>query len=668
MDADRFAKYWGTNTPRMHIPGFTHPVQDFTLEHVLEMTNYIPPKKKKKQSQYSRGGGRAGGGSYQIQPSFVDGEELGDDDGDSPIEKDNTETSSKSMACAVPLEERLKRMSQDEIDYDLIAVLIQTILQTKTDDGSMLVFLPGAGEIDRAERVIQSIVGGHAVTILPLHGGLQPEKQQQVFVPARKGYCKIILCTNVAETSITIPDCTIVIDTCKEKKSSFDPVNRMPLLVECYASRDSLKQRRGRAGRVRPGTCYKLISSSKHDKLPEHGEPEIRRSALDQTLLSLMFLGLENGSGSFLRIMLDPPSDQAINSALYSLEKTGALSRNGDQAFLTPLGTHLSGIPAPPVVGKLLVMGCLLGCRDMAVAVAAGLSAGRNPFLRLNTFNNGNHNGKDDVEQEKEQYKNSKILEERANLFKEVGKSDHAMLGKAFLLWRECKGTSERRSFCDKLGLAFNSMRDILALTRQLDSSLTTSGFLPSNECNRNESSTRIVRSMLVASLSPTQIVRVQRPSTKYTETVEGAVEKEGKANELKFFIRGGSGDNDTPTTTHRNNEERVFIHPSSNNFAIGSYSCPWLVYHRLVRTSMAFVSDATECSPYSLLLFGGSLEVQASNGLIVLDDWIKLSANARIGSLIGGLRQKVDELLEQKVADPSLDITSSTEMKLITE
>ena len=193
MDADRFAKYWGTNTPRMHIPGFTHPVQDFTLEHVLEMTNYIPPKKKKKQSQYSRGGGRGGGGSYQIQPSFVDGEELGDDDGDSPIEKDNTETSSKSMACAVPLEERLKRMSQDEIDYDLIAVLIQTILQTKTDDGSMLVFLPGAGEIDRAERVIQSIVRGHAVTILPLHGGLQPEKQQQVFVPARKGYCKIIL-------------------------------------------------------------------------------------------------------------------------------------------------------------------------------------------------------------------------------------------------------------------------------------------------------------------------------------------------------------------------------------------------------------------------------------------------------------------------------------------
>lgn len=181
---------------------------------------------------------------------------------------------------------------------------------------------------------------------------------------------------------------------------------------------------------------------------------------------------------------------------------------------------------------------------------------------------------------------------------------------------------------------------------------------------------------MLVASLSPTQVVRVQRPSTKYTETVEGSIEKEGKAKELKFFIRSGSDSIDgdanqnsaSRSNGHHMNDERVFIHPSSNNFSIGSYSCPWLVYHRLVRTSKAFVSDSTECNPYSLLLFGGPMEVQASKGLIVLDDWIRLSANARIGSLIGGLRQKVDELLEQKVTDPSLDISGSAEMKLITD
>lgn len=330
MDAERFAKYFGESTPRMHIPGFTHPVQDFMLEDVLEMTGYIPPKNN---------------------PAYVKRDDVQDDE-DGPVERN---PSSTPMACPLPLNERLKRMNENEIDYNLISVLVKTLLQQKEDDGSILVFLPGAGEIDRAERAIYQIAKGHAITILPLHGGLQPEKQQQVFLPAKKGYTKIILATNVAETSITIPDCTVVVDTCKEKQSSFDPINRMPLLLEQFASQDSLRQRRGRAGRVKPGTCYKLISSSLHNKLPKHGEAEIRRCALDQTILSLLFLGLENGSGSFLRILLDPPNQQQIDSALHALYKIGALERNGDLAFLTPLGTHLAGIPAPPVVGKLLV-------------------------------------------------------------------------------------------------------------------------------------------------------------------------------------------------------------------------------------------------------------------------------------------------------------------------
>ena len=106
MDADRFSLYWGTNTPRMHIPGLTHPVQDFMLEDVLDMTCYIPPKKKKKQSQYSRGGG---GGRYQMQPSFIDGDDdLSDDDEDLPaVEK---ETSSMPTMCAVPLPALLEKI------------------------------------------------------------------------------------------------------------------------------------------------------------------------------------------------------------------------------------------------------------------------------------------------------------------------------------------------------------------------------------------------------------------------------------------------------------------------------------------------------------------------------------------------------------------------------
>jgi len=507
-----------------------------------------------------------------------------------------------------------------------------------------------------------------------LHGGLQPEHQQKVFIPPNKGYTKIILSTNVAETSITIPDCTIVIDTCKEKQSSFDPINRMPLLLEQFASKDSLKQRRGRAGRVREGSCYKLISSSLYRSLPEHGEPEIRRCALDQSILSLLFLGLENGSGDFLRIMLDPPSEQSIKSAFDSLEKVGAVARNEGLLNLTPLGTHLAGIPAPPTVGKMIVMGCLLGCRDLAIDIAAGMSVGRSPFLRINTHFRDGHQREQDPAIEKQERNNKRILEERAFLFKTVGNSDHALLGLISKLWDECRGAIDKRELCDRYGLSFNCMKEISQLVRQLDSSLNASGFVATEDSNKYENSWRIVRSAIVAALSPNQIVRVQRPTAKYTETVEGAVEKEGKAKDLKFFIRGGnyaeaSGKSDSVGELFSSDiEERVFLHPSSSNFATGSFSCPWLVYHRLVRTSKAFISDSTECNPYALLLFGGNMEVEASKGIITIDKWVKLSANARIGSLIGAMRQKVDELLEKKVENPSLDIANSTEMRLISD
>mmetsp|Transcript_11277 Transcript_11277/g.17256 ORF Transcript_11277/g.17256 Transcript_11277/m.17256 type:complete len:111 (+) Transcript_11277:927-1259(+) len=107
-------------------------------------------------------------------------------------------------------------------------------------------------------------------------------------------------------------------------------------------------------------------------------------------------------------------------------------------------------------------------------------------------------------------------------------------------------------------------------------------------------------------------------------------------------------------------------MHPSSANFAVGSYSCPWIVFHDLVRTSKPFLRDATECSAYALLLFGGSMEVQAGAGLIVVAGWTRLTANAQIGALIGGLRKRVDELLDKKVEDPTVSIAGTTEMRII--
>jgi len=470
----------------------------------------------------------------------------------------------------------------------------------------------------------------------------------------------------------------MVIDACKEKQSTYDPSSRMPMLVEKFASRDSLKQRRGRAGRVRPGSCYKLISSNTLSKLPEHGEPEIKRSALDQTLLSLLFLGLEVGSGNFLSTLLDPPSQDAIAAAIHSLEKVGAVRISVKDANtrwnLTPLGMHLAGIPAPPTVGKLLVMGSLLGCRSAALAMAAGMSAGRSPFLKIDTFqyNRRRKNEEEEEEVSMEEIKNKAIIKERDELFKVVGNSDHAMFAAAYDIW-DSKHGSDRRKYCDSLGLSIPGMRDVKQLAQQLDSSLSAAGYSYTKESDINAKSYRIIRTCLVSALAPLHLVRVLRPSTKYAETAEGAVEKDGKANELKFFTRGHQEDRPENEAQgniiiryHNISEERVFTHPSSFMFKVCSYNCPWVVFHELVRTSKPFLRDATECSSYALLLFGGNISVQAAEGLIIVDDYARLAANARVGALIGGLRRKVDDLLSNKIENPSIDVATSIVMQLI--
>jgi len=666
LDADRFAAYWGPKTPRMHIPGRTFPVKDYTLEDVLTLTGYIPPKKGKKK--------RFGSGFQRSRraSAWDDSEKSENEEEDFNGINANITTDRDNNSHSIPMDELLKRVDETIIDYDMVGQLVKALVQNKAVKGSILIFMPGVPEINQALQKIAKITGEMNIQLLPLHGGLQPKQQNCVFGAARHGFTKVIVSTNVAETSITIPDCTIVIDSCREKQSSYDPINRMPLLLERFAAKANLTQRRGRAGRVQAGTCYKLISLETYNKLPDHGTPEIHRCALDQTLLSLMFLGVERGSGNFLRTLLDPPPKKSLDAAISSLQKLGAISslNANTEMELTPLGMHLAGIPAPPTIGKMLVMGSILGCRTASLAISAGLSVGRSPFLRVDSVS------RQTDDESMEDNKRRRTLEARHDLFKTVGNSDHAMFAAAYLQWDSHVG-SKRREYCDLMGLSMNGMRDVKQLLRQLDASLSLAGYKYSSESDRNGKSWRTIRACVVAALAPSQLVRVLRPSTKYAETLGGAKEKDGEAKELKFFIQAGAdspleeaqGQSNTGTVNLRYHgiaEERVFMHPSSINFSTGNFSCPWLVYHELVRTSKPFLRDATECTAYALLLFGGKLNVQAGNGIIVVADWIRLAANARIGALVGGLRKTIDQLLQQKIEDPNFDITITSEMKLV--
>ena len=182
LDAERFLGYWEGETPRIHIPGRTFPVQDFMLEDVLAVTKYIPPKRK---------GGKGG-----AAPRKDDWDE------DQGEEEDGTDAVEEETIGGHSIADLVKRVDQSSINYDLLAQLVRHLSANRdpTDDGSILIFLPGAPEIDRALESVKKVTRGMPVQLLPLHGGLQPKEQNRVFQPAGAGLYKIVFSTNVAET------------------------------------------------------------------------------------------------------------------------------------------------------------------------------------------------------------------------------------------------------------------------------------------------------------------------------------------------------------------------------------------------------------------------------------------------------------------------------------
>merc|ERR1719409_897040 len=144
--------------------------------------------------------------------------------------------------------------------------------------------------------------------VIPLHGALPAEEQQEAFRTslAEGKTWKIIVCTNVAETSVTVPDVTVVIDSCRERRTGIDKFSNTPQLKEQWCAQDSLKQRRGRAGRVMPGVCLRLISQRKMDGLEPKTPPEMQRVPLENLYLQLCACGVTDRF-EFLSRTPDPP-------------------------------------------------------------------------------------------------------------------------------------------------------------------------------------------------------------------------------------------------------------------------------------------------------------------------------------------------------------------------
>lgn len=230
-------------------------------------------------------------------------------------------------------------------------------------DGDVLVFLPGAGEIRRTIEACTGLAARHDLLLLPLHGDLPAEAQDQAVQPARQR--KVILSTNVAESSVTIDGVVAVIDSGQAREAGHSPWSGVPTLELTRISQAAALQRAGRAGRTRPGVCRRLYTLSDFQARPAHRTPEIAREDLAEPLLALHALGIDNPQEFN---WFEAPPAPALEAAETLLRRLGTLDERG---VLTATGREILRYPVHPRQGRLLVEASHRGVYDEACAIAA---------------------------------------------------------------------------------------------------------------------------------------------------------------------------------------------------------------------------------------------------------------------------------------------------------
>ncbi|KAB1999739.1 hypothetical protein ES319_D12G181700v1 [Gossypium barbadense] len=256
---------------------------------------------------------------------------------------------------------------------DYLDSAIVTIFQIHSEEapGDILVFLTGQEEIESVEKQIHENLqrlpeDKRNMKTVTIFSSLPSEQQMRVFAPAPAGFRKVILATNIAETSVTIPGIKYVVDPGVVKARSYDPVKGMESLIIVPTSKAQAIQRSGRAGREGPGKCFRLYPESEFEKLEDSTKPEIKRCNLSNVILQLKALGVDDIFGFDF---IEKPSRTAIKKSLEELLLLGALT---DEFKLSdPVGRQMARLPLDPVHSKALILASQFKCLDeMLIAVA----------------------------------------------------------------------------------------------------------------------------------------------------------------------------------------------------------------------------------------------------------------------------------------------------------
>ncbi len=628
INQQTFAAYFGS-APCISIPGRTFPVHDHYLEDIVRECRFRPSGNEFRP----RGGKQVEEEMAQLRSHLQ--------------QQDVDEETARAV-------ESIARAG-GRISYELIGAVVRYVVERAENEelasdnadvgGAVLVFCPGVGEIRQAIDAISSSLRGQSVEILPLHANLSADEQRKVFQPVRRGARKIVVATNVAETSITIPDVSYVVDTGRVKETRFEPESGLTRLVECWASRAACKQRRGRAGRVRAGECFRLYPRFVDErKMSAQQTPEMRRVPLESLFLQVKSMRQDEDVQLYLNKALDPPSLASMDAALTNLIEAGALHADrGYRSRLTSLGKHLAQLPLDLRLAKLLIMGTIFGCLGPMLTVASIMSC--KPLFSA-PFE-----------------KREEVSKARASFAVGGCRSDLLVDAEAFAQWQsmraERRSNAEMREWCDRHFISASTLRDIQTNRVELLSHLQEMGFVRSNyravggyddeTYDKNAEHTGVLRSVILAGLWPS-IIRIDLPSAKFDQSSSGTVQREAEARQVRYFDRCG----------------RVFLHPSSTLFSCKGFDSSYLASFAKSSTGQGdakvYLRDATEVPLFGLLLFGGRLKINHLAGGIGVgsnqakpgeENWVRLRANARIGVLCAQLRRLLDAVLDSAIDEP---------------
>jgi hypothetical protein len=272
-----------------------------------------------------------------------------------------------------------------DVPYPLVALTIAFALK-KSSDGHVLVFLPGWDEIKKVADILldpgqcpllgMNFNDASQFSVHYLHSSIPAAEQKEVFRKPAPGVRRIILATNIAETSVTIPDVVYVVDTGRVKEKRYDPERHMSSLVSAWVGASNLGQRAGRAGRHRSGEYFGILSKRRFASLEPNQMVEMKRSDLSDVVMHVKALNLGEVE-EVLGAAIEPPEPSRIVAALETLHMLGALDWNKN---LTSLGRVLLQLPTDAAIGKLCLYGSFFRCLDSALTLAAVLT-NRDPFL-----------------------------------------------------------------------------------------------------------------------------------------------------------------------------------------------------------------------------------------------------------------------------------------------